>query len=225
MADDTKRSDELDAETRRGLRILADSTKAKGSEGAARRLYKAADTGSSADYQQAEALFDSLPPEKRSSIQTTAETKATTVRATQVRRKKAEQQKPASAPAEFITWELPDPESTDGIFKARPPEPESRSAAPPPREAPPSPRARAQQPEQSAPRGDGSAKTWDLGRIPGNPKPRRPARDEDSDEDGQNWDWQKLPEDSVSRSRQKKNSAPKNELDALREEMLRTLKD
>jgi hypothetical protein len=223
MADDRKSDEELDAETRRGLRILADSTKAKGSEGAARRLYKAADTGSAADYEQAEALFDSLPPEKRSSIQSTAETTATTVRQTEVRRKKA-QKKPAAAPAEFMTWELPDPQGTDGIFQAKPPEPERRPAAAPPREAPPQARARPQQPAQPAPRGD-SSQAWELGRIPGNPKPARTRRDVDPDDDGQNWDWQKLPEDSVSRSRQKGKAAPKNELDALREEMLRTLKD
>ena len=224
MVDDRKTEDELDAETRRGLRILADSTKAKGSEGAARRLYKAADTGSAADYQQAEALFDSLPPEKRSSIQSTAETKATTERQTETRRKKAAQPSKPSAPAEFMTWELPNPQSTDGIFQTKPLEPERRPAAPP-REAPPQTRPRAQQPSQSAPGGDSSAKSWDLGRIPGNPKPARTRRDADPDEDGQNWDWQKLPEDAVSRSQQKKNAAPKSELDALREEMLRTLKD
>jgi hypothetical protein len=223
MANNGNQEDELDAETRRGLRILADSTKAKGSEGAARRLYKAADTGSAADYEQAEALFDSLPPEKRSSIQTNAETKATTVRETQVRRKKAKPRKPVEAPAEFITWELPDPGSTDGIFQPRPPEPEKRPTAAP-REAPPT-QARARQPTKPAQRGDGSGKDWDLGRIPGNPKPARTLRDAEPDDEGQNWDWQKLPEDSVSRSRQNKNSAPKSELDALREEMLKTLKD
>lgn len=203
MTDDNQRDDELDAETRRGLRILADSTKAKGSEGAARRLYKAADTGSAADYHQAEALFDSLPPEKRSSIQSTAETKATTVRETQVRRKKGPPVQPTTAPAEFIEWELPPPQSTEGIFQARPPKPEKRPAAP------------------SA---DSAGQAWELGQMPGNPKPSR-KRNADPDEEGQNWDWQKLPEDPVLNAGRKKNSAPKSELDALREEMLRTLKD
>lgn len=222
MADDGQNNDGLDAETRRGLRILADSTKAKGSEGAARRLYKAADTGSAADYQQAEALFDSLPPEKRSSIQATAETKATTMRETKVRRKKAEQ--PAQAPAEFMEWSLPEPDSAEGIFQMRaPPEPEKRPAAPPPREAPPQARARAKQPTQPAPRGDSSAQTWDLGGD--KPKSKRPESDAEVDDEGKDWDWRKLPDDPVLRAAKKKNAAPKSELDALREEMLRTLKD
>jgi hypothetical protein len=219
MVDDNQNDSELDAETRRGLRILADSTKAKGSEGAARRLYKAADTGSAADYQQAEALFDSLPPEKRSSIQMTAETKAITVRETQIRRKKAAQ--PTQAPAEFIEWELPDPESTEGIFQMRPPpEPEPPQQAPP-RQSSPAPRAKA--PARPAPPKDNSAQDWELNRIPTSRAGRAAPKDED--DDGQNWDWQKLPDDPVTRSAKRKNSAPKSALDALREEMLRTLKD
>jgi len=202
MVDDNQNDSELDAETRRGLRILADSTKAKGSEGAARRLYKAADTGSAADYQQAEALFDSLPPEKRSSIQATAETKATTVRETQVRRKKVAASPQAPAPVEFIEWDLPDPESTEGIFEMRPP---------------PEP------PKQAPPRKDNSAQDWELNRMPSSGGGRAAPKDED--DEGQSWDWRKLPDDPVTRTARRKNSAPKNELDALREEMLRTLKD
>ncbi len=49
--DDVK---EVDADTRQGLRILADSTKLKGTEGVARRLNKAAESGSQSDYDQAE---------------------------------------------------------------------------------------------------------------------------------------------------------------------------
>lgn len=223
MVDDNQNDGELDAETRRGLRILADSTKAKGSEGAARRLYKAADTGSAADYQQAEALFDSLPPEKRSSIQATAETKATTVRETQLRRKKAAAPKPAPAPAEFIEWELPDPESTEGIFQMRPPpEPEPPKQAPP-RQAPPAARAMAPAPARPAPRKDSSAQDWELNRISSSGAGKAARKDED--EEGKNWDWRKLPDDPVTRTARRKNSAPKSELDALREEMLRTLKD
>ena len=56
--DDVK---EVDADTRQGLRILADSTKLKGTEGVARRLNKAAESGSQSDYEQAETIFDSLP--------------------------------------------------------------------------------------------------------------------------------------------------------------------
>ena len=180
MADDSNNQDELDAETRKGLRILADSTKAKGSEGAARRLYKAADTGSAADYVQAEALFDALPPEKRSSIQSTAENKATTVRETQIRRKKAPPVKPTQAPAEFIEWEIPDPESTEGVFQLRPQEPANRPT--PAREAAPM-RARAQKPASSAPRGDPAGQAWELGRMPSASKPST-SRDNDADEEG-----------------------------------------
>lgn len=204
MADNGQKDGELDAETRRGLRILADSTKAKGSEGAARRLYKAADTGSATDYMQAEALFDALPPEKRSSIRATAETTATTMRETQIRRAKAAAAKSAekpAAPAEFIDWKMPAPESTDGIFQNRAP-------------------AQAKAPAKPQQKAENSGKTWDLQSMPGN---QRPARSAEKDEEGQNWDWKKLPEDAVTRSNKKEK--PKNELDALREEMLRTLKD
>ena len=52
--DDVK---EVDADTRQGLRILADSTKLKGTEGVARKLNKAAESGSQSDYDQAETIF------------------------------------------------------------------------------------------------------------------------------------------------------------------------
>ena len=65
IMDDVK---EVDADTRQGLRILADSTKLKGTEGVARRLNKAAESGSQSDYDQAETIFDSLPVDKRQTI-------------------------------------------------------------------------------------------------------------------------------------------------------------
>ena len=49
---------DVDDETRQYLRILAESTKNSGTAGVARRLFKAADTGSHSDYQQAETIFD-----------------------------------------------------------------------------------------------------------------------------------------------------------------------
>ena len=73
---------EVDTDTRQGLRILADSTKLKGTEGVARRLNKAAESGTQADYEQAETIFDSLPVDKRQTIKVTAETKAETIRLT-----------------------------------------------------------------------------------------------------------------------------------------------
>ena len=123
--------DEFDTETRRGLRILADSTKAKGSDGAARRLYNAADTGSAAVYQQAKALFDALPPEKRSSIQSTAETKAGTLREAEIRRKSDLPTQLKPGPVEFAPWKLAESDSTVGVFQSQEPERKRRPAAAP----------------------------------------------------------------------------------------------
>ena len=67
---------DVDDETRQYLRILAESTKNSGTAGVERRLFKAADTGSQADYQQAETIFDSLPLDKRMTIKQSAETEA-----------------------------------------------------------------------------------------------------------------------------------------------------
>ena len=90
IMDDVK---EVDADTRQGLRILADSTKLKGTEGVARRLNKAAESGSQSDYDQAETIFDSLPVDKRQTIKVTAETKAETIRLTNERRKESANKK------------------------------------------------------------------------------------------------------------------------------------
>jgi len=67
---------DVDDETRQYLRILAESTKNTGTAGVARRILKAAETGSQADYQQAETIFDSLPADKRMTIKNSAETEA-----------------------------------------------------------------------------------------------------------------------------------------------------
>ena len=109
---------QVDANTKQGLRILADSTKLKGTEGVARRLSKAADSGMIEDYQQAETIFDSLPVDKRATIKVTAETKAETIRLTNQKRKQSgsaapEQNMIASDPA---SWDLGDPNSDEGIF-------------------------------------------------------------------------------------------------------------
>lgn len=76
----------------------------------------------------------------------------------------------------------------------------------------------------AAPRADSTGQAWALGRMPGNPKPSR-QHNVDRDEDSQNWDRRKVPETPVLNVGQKKNSALKCELGALREEMLRTLKN
>ena len=67
---------DVDDETRQYLRILAESTKNSGTAGVARRLFKAADTGSQSDYQQAETIFDSLPLDKSMTIKQSAEPEA-----------------------------------------------------------------------------------------------------------------------------------------------------
>ena len=114
MADDNQ----VDANTKQGLRILADSTKLKGTEGVARRLTKAADSGMIEDYQQAETIFDSLPVDKRATIKVTAETKAETIRLTNQKRKETASTAPEKntiAP-DSAAWDLGDPNSDEGIF-------------------------------------------------------------------------------------------------------------
>ena len=114
MADDNQ----VDANTKQGLRILADSTKLKGTEGVARRLTKAADSGMIEDYQQAETIFDSLPVDKRATIKVTAETKAETIRLTNQKRKETASTTPEQntiAP-DSAAWDLGDPNSDEGIF-------------------------------------------------------------------------------------------------------------
>ena len=116
MADDNQ----VDANTKQGLRILADSTKLKGTEGVARRLSKAADSGMIEDYQQAETIFDSLPLDKRATIKVTAETKAETIRLTNQKRKKpgsnTTEQNTIASESDPAAWDLGDPNSDEGIF-------------------------------------------------------------------------------------------------------------
>ena len=114
MADDNQ----VDANTKQGLRILADSTKLKGTEGVARRLSKAADTGMIEDYQQAETIFDSLPVGERGRINVTAETKAETIRLTNQKRRAAGSNKTEHNTVESGSdaWDLGDPNSDEGIF-------------------------------------------------------------------------------------------------------------
>ena len=114
MADDNQ----VDANTKQGLRILADSTKLKGTEGVARRLSKAADSGMIEDYQQAETIFDSLPLDKRATIKVTAETKAETIRLTNQKRKQSGSATPEqnTISSDAAAWDLGDPNSDEGIF-------------------------------------------------------------------------------------------------------------
>ena len=114
MADENQ----VDANTKQGLRILADSTKLKGTEGVARRLSKAADSGMIEDYQQAETIFDSLPVDKRATIKVTAETKAETIRLTNQKRKQSGSAAPEQnmIASDHAAWDLGDPNSDEGIF-------------------------------------------------------------------------------------------------------------
>ena len=114
MADDNQ----VDANTKQGLRILAESTKLKGTEGVARRLSKAADSGMIEDYQQAETIFDSLPLDKRATIKVTAETKAETIRLTNQKRKKPgpNTTDQNTIVSDSAAWDLGDPNSDEGIF-------------------------------------------------------------------------------------------------------------
>ena len=109
---------QVDANTKQGLRILADSTKLKGTEGVARRLSKAADSGMIEDYQQAETIFDSLPVDKRATIKVTAETKAETIRLTNQKRKQSGSAAPEqnTIASDHAAWDLGDPNSDEGIF-------------------------------------------------------------------------------------------------------------
>ena len=117
MADDNQ----VDANTKQGLRILADSTKLKGTEGVARRLTKAADSGMIEDYQQAETIFDSLPVDKRATIKVTAETKAETIRLTNQKRKQSRSAAPEqnTIASDSAAWDLGDPNSDEGIFSSK----------------------------------------------------------------------------------------------------------
>ena len=67
---------DVDSDTRQGLRILAETSKTIGTEGVARRLLKAAETGRSDDFRAAATIFNSLPLEKRESIRAKAESEA-----------------------------------------------------------------------------------------------------------------------------------------------------
>ncbi len=117
MADDNQ----VDANTKQGLRILADSTKLKGTEGVARRLSKAADSGMIEDYQQAETIFDSLPLDKRATIKVTAETKAETIRLTNQKRKQSgsTESEQNTIASDSAAWDLGDPNSDEGIFSSK----------------------------------------------------------------------------------------------------------
>ena len=67
---------DVDSDTRQGLRILAETSKNIGTEGVARRLLKAAETGRQDDYKAASTIFNSLPIEKRENIRAKAELEA-----------------------------------------------------------------------------------------------------------------------------------------------------
>ena len=70
---------DVDSDTRHGLRILAETSKTIGTEGVARRLLKAAETGRQDDFKAASTIFNALPIEKRANIRAKAELEAKAV--------------------------------------------------------------------------------------------------------------------------------------------------
>jgi len=70
---------DVDSDTRQGLRILAETSKTIGTEGVARRLLKAAETGRKDDFKAASTIFNALPIEKRENIRAKAELEAKAV--------------------------------------------------------------------------------------------------------------------------------------------------
>ena len=70
---------DVDSDTRQGLRILAETSKTIGTEGVARRLLKAAETGRKDDFKAAATIFNALPIEKRANIRAKAELEAKAV--------------------------------------------------------------------------------------------------------------------------------------------------
>lgn len=185
---------ELDRDTRRGLRILAASTK-NASDRAAKRLERAADSGSKADYLEAEAMFNSLPPESRSEISSGAESRARIVKAKIVEQKMASTKVQAPG-AGAMSWDL-------GMPKAKASETDKRKRAKP----------------ATLPQIAGQV-SWELNKIPPGAPPRREAKKQEDPEDGKNWDWRKLPEDPVTRSARRKNSVEiVDEYELLRREI------
>lgn len=190
---------ELDRDTRRGLRILAASTK-NASDRAAKRLERAADSGSKADYLEAEAMFNSLPPESRSEISSGAENRARIVKAKIVEQKMASTKVRAPG-AGAMTWDLGMPK-TKSSKKAEPEDDKRKRVKP-----------------ATLPQIAGQV-SWELNKIPPGAPPRREAKKDDDPEDGKNWDWRKLPEDPVMRSARRKNSVEiVDEYELLRREI------
>jgi hypothetical protein len=195
-------SDDLDQVTRQGLRILAQSTKkASGDAQAVRRLERAADTGRRADYVAAEEAFNEIPPDQRQSIGSTATQQAKIVRERQRAPVRDAGAEPKAKPGPTLhdtarEWKL-----GGGAAAPKPPTPPAAAASRPH----PMLGARPQPQQKAAPA----------------PKAKAPPVD-DADEPGQNWDWQKLPDDPVMRSR--KADKPKDEFEELRRQMLDSLK-
>ena len=208
MSEDEQLSD-LD---RRSLRILARSAKSSGtSDRLSTRLERAAETGARVDYEKAESAFDNLEPEQRRKIGTTAERQAETERQLSVKRRKRAPVPPKAAPSDDgMEW--------TAMFKPAPEEPDSR---PFPDDGD----------EPGAEDADASMK-WKLGRIPGNPDlPKAgkkapeppaikidPAAADNLDDEGKDWDWQRIPEDPVMGGGKKKKRL--DPIEQLRQEML-----
>ncbi|NQW08939.1 MAG: hypothetical protein HQ481_03515 [Alphaproteobacteria bacterium] len=204
MADD---DDQLSDVDRKSLRILASTTKASGVNARlAERLERAAGTGHRADYEKAENVFNALEPESRRGIGMRAEKQAETEKVLIARRRKAS--KPVSAPTAEgapLDW------------------------APLSGDVPPPPPVKKPKPASTSKNPDGVE--WELGRIPRGsefppppvPKPRAKLTARPTvtplDEPGMAWDFGKMPEDPVTRSRRERADA-KNPFAELRRQML-----
>lgn len=215
MSDEDPLSD-LD---RRSLRILARSAKSNGTnERLSTRLQRAAETGAREDYEKAETTFDSLEPEQRRKIGSTAEAQAETERKLALGRRR---RRPAPPPAPAASDE---PLEWTALFKPAQEEPASRPF--PEESGDPELDAASDRDEEP------QDMNWKLGRMPGNPEAPNakqqsgqtpPVKIEsqsgpDLDDDGKDWDWRQLPEDPVMGGGKKKKRL--DPIEQLRQEML-----
>jgi|UPI0002FE1EC0 hypothetical protein len=212
MTGDNKRLSPVD---RRSMKILANSTKASSPNNAriAERLEKAAGTGDPSDYRQAEQSFDSLPAIERRRIGTHAE-------------KQAEKQAtsgfkgsiPVPQPSASAKPKVDDTLEWQPLIR-------DHSPATDPAVVPPVPKPRGTAgPAEPSPPKSGPPSKAGPGTPPPAPskKPAAAARTAPASKPkatDKSWDWQKIPEDPVSRSSRKR-PASDDPFDALRREMM-----
>jgi len=204
---------------RRGIRILARSTKAAGPNNAriAESLEKAAGSGKRGDYRRAGESFDSLPPIERKRIGTHAERQAENEKQ-QVEARKQQPKPPRPRPAtndDTLDWK---PLILDNSPAADPDDGEAWKLGQAPADA-------VGKPAPSVPKP--AARKRDAARTPpgrtaapasGRTKKPAPAADDEPGESDGSWDWQRIPEDPVLKSTRRK--APADPIEELRRQML-----